>query len=81
MIKGCAGVNRRAGRALIAGLGGAYGTAGCGESFPAGTGIIRGSEKLSLSDSSHLTAEVPAGKLGHGLLNFNTHKDCSWHVR
>jgi hypothetical protein len=37
--------------------------------------------KLSLSDSSHLTAEAPAGKLELRLLNFNTHKDCSWHVR
>src|SRR5579872_1556725 len=45
------------------------------------TGIIGGSAKLSLSDSSHLTAEAPAGKLGAELLNFNTHKDCSWHVR
>ena len=52
-----------------------------GESFRAGMGIIRDSKKLSLSDSSHLTAEAPAGKLEPGLLNFNTHKDCSWHVR
>ena len=52
-----------------------------GGSFLAGTGIIRDSEKLSLYDSSHLTAEAPAGKLEPELLNFNTHKDCSWHVR
>jgi hypothetical protein len=52
-----------------------------GGSFLAGMGIIRDSKKLSLYDSSHLTAEAPAGKLEPGLLNFNTHKDCSWHVR
>src|SRR5579871_3451768 len=67
--------------------GGGIGGAGAGSAgrfpaeFPAEMGIIGGSAKLSLSDSSHLTAEAPAGKLGPGLLNFNTHKDCSWHVR
>jgi len=55
--------------------------AGQGGSFLAGMGIISGSEKLSLYDSSHLTAEAPAGKLEPELLNFNTNKDCSWHVR
>ncbi len=58
-----------------------WGAAATGREFLAGTGIIPGSKKLSLSDSSHLTAEVPAGKLEPELLNFNTHKDCSWHVR
>jgi hypothetical protein len=66
---------------------GAAGAVTCAEGaggrrrFRVGTGIIRDSEKLSLYDSSHLTAEAPAGKLEPGLLNFNTHKDCSWHVR
>src|SRR6202522_1715407 len=36
-----------------------------------GTGMFGGKVKLSLSDSSHLTALGPAGKLEHGLLNFN----------
>ena len=47
-------------------------------------GIIGDSGKLSLYDSSHLTAVVPAGKLGPGLLNFTLiiqARDCSWHVR
>src|SRR5581483_11370192 len=37
----------------------------------AGAGMKPGSAKLSLSDSSHLTARGPAGKLERGLLNFN----------
>jgi hypothetical protein len=49
--------------------------------YSGGAGIIRDPEKLSLYDSSHLTAKAAAGKLEPGLLNFNTHKDCSWHVR
>ena len=49
-------------------------------------GIFSTSAKLSLYDSSHLTAVAPAGKLEPELLNFihtqlHTHKDCSWHVR
>ena len=48
--------------------------------FPA-AGMTGHLLKLSLSDSSHLTAEALAGKLEPILLNFNTHKDCSWHVR
>jgi hypothetical protein len=45
-------------------------------------GIIWAFEKLSLYGSSDLTAEAPAGKLERrSLNNFNTHKDCSWHVR
>jgi hypothetical protein len=63
----------------VAGLAGD--ATGQGGSFLAGTGIISGFKKLSLYDSSHLTADAPAGKLEPGLLNFNTHKDCSWHVR
>ena len=50
---------RRGGRKF----GGAGGISG-------GAGIIGDSGKLSLYDSSHLTAVVPAGKLGPGLLNF-----------
>jgi hypothetical protein len=50
-------------------------------SFSSRAGIIPAAAKLSLCDSSHLTAEAPAGKLERGLLNFNTNKDCSWHVR
>jgi len=48
---------------------------------PGAAGMTEDLLKLSLSDSSHLTAEALAGKLEPILLNFNTHKDCSWHVR
>lgn len=44
-------------------------------------GMIRAAGKLSLTDSSHLTGGLVAGKLEPGKLNFNTHKDCSWLVR
>jgi hypothetical protein len=59
--------------------------AGTGAGFWGRAGIIGDSGKLSLYDSSHLTAVVPAGKLEPELLNF-THiqyqaRDCSWHVR
>jgi len=53
--------------------------------FPCRAGIFLDSGKLSLYDSSHLTAVTPAGKLEPELLNFThtqlTHRDCSWHVR
>jgi hypothetical protein len=79
IIGGACGIGRWAGHYRGDGVSG-----GCsrrGRSFLAGMGIISGFRKLSLYDSSHLTAEAPAGKLEPGLLNFNTHKDCSWHVR
>src|SRR4029077_2569800 len=64
--------------------GGAAGR-GAGGGFRARAGIIGDSGKLSLYDSSHLTAVVPAGKLEPELLNFiHTQyqaRDCSWHVR
>jgi hypothetical protein len=48
-------------------------------------GMNPDSAKLSLHDSSHLTAVVPAGKLGPEITNFritsHTTRDCSWHVR
>lgn len=54
--------------------------------FLSSAGIFLDSAKLSLYDSSHLTAVAPAGKLEPELVNFvhtqlHTHKDCSWHVR
>ena len=54
--------------------------------FLSPAGIFLDSAKLSLYDSSHLTAVAPAGKLEPELVNFihtqlHTHKDCSWHVR
>ena len=62
-----------------------WGPAGTGTGFWAWAGINGDSGKLSLYDSSHLTAVVPAGKLEPEQLNF-THtqyqaRDCSWHVR
>ena len=61
------------------------GREGCGGGFRGEAGIIGDSGKLSLYDSSHLTAVVPAGKLEPELLNFiHTQyqaRDCSWHVR
>jgi hypothetical protein len=58
---------------------------GGGAEIRGGAGIIGDSGKLSLYDSSHLTAVVPAGKLEPELLNFiHTQyqaRDCSWHVR
>ena len=65
---------------------GAGGFSQCRRDFLARAGIFLDSAKLSLYDSSHLTAAAPAGKLEPELLNFihtqlHTHKDCSWHVR
>jgi len=65
---------------------GAGGFSQCRRDFLAQAGIFLDSAKLSLYDSSHLTAAASAGKLEPELLNFihtqlHTHKDCSWHVR
>jgi len=62
------------------------GVSRCGRVFFPRPGIFLDSAKLSLYDSSHLTAVAPAGKLEPELVNFihtqlHTHKDCSWHVR
>src|SRR5690242_21541490 len=56
----------RGGRGPWAGRGSRRG----GVEISGGAGIIGDSGKLSLSDSSHLTAVVPAGKLEPELLNF-----------
>jgi hypothetical protein len=70
----------RVGQASGRGGGGTRG----GAEIRGGAGIIGDSGKLSLYDSSHLTAVVPAGKLEPELLNFTLiiqARDCSWHVR
>src|SRR5271157_23916 len=52
-----------------------------GRDFQAWAGIFPDSAKLSLYDSSHLTAIATAGKLEPRTTQLHTHKDCSWHVR
>jgi hypothetical protein len=54
---------------------------GRGRKILPAAGMIRVSEKLSLHDSSHLTAGLASGRLEPGRLNFTHYKDCSWHVR